>query len=161
MRPKVVGVKASELVILAIHNLETKRPNESGFTHQTITKYIADKYDVSYGTVKPMIKSALERGLLFGIISQRGGRYQLEDVPEPPLEMPPTEKSSTRSRTRSKVSSPGEKGGKKSVECRKKSKSKTMSRNVRRASKMPRKTQFRLTKLKSPSSSWESLSSHD
>lgn len=88
MTKELVGAKTSELVILAIYDLEMEKKKEAGFTLQNIAKHISDKYRVNYATIKPVVKAALLKSLNFGILNYKNGRYQLGEVPEPPFDFP-------------------------------------------------------------------------
>lgn len=80
MKPRMVAVKPSELVILAIHNLEEKE----GSYPQDIVKFISTQCGIEPDQVKKHVDEALKRGLQFGILAENQGRYSLEEVPQPP-----------------------------------------------------------------------------
>lgn len=82
MKPRMLAVKPSELVILAIHNLEEKE----GSYPQDIVKFISTQYGIESEQVKKHVEEALQRGLQFGILAENQGRYMLEEVPQPPQE---------------------------------------------------------------------------
>lgn len=71
-----VSLRASELVIAAIHNLEERK----GSSTNDIVDFISRKYNLSNDQVKDHVEKALERGVHFGVLSENGGLYQVLDV---------------------------------------------------------------------------------
>ncbi|KAL0266944.1 UNVERIFIED_CONTAM: hypothetical protein PYX00_009348 [Menopon gallinae] len=83
MKPKFLGIRPLELAIMAIYNLGDK----FGSTEEEIIRFVSEKYGLEERRAEPVVRSALKRGLDFGILSMKNGRFGLENVPEPPSGM--------------------------------------------------------------------------
>lgn len=78
MGTKTVPAKPSELIILAINNLEDK----DGSSSHDIVKFITNEYKMKAEDVSPRVQEALKRAITYGIISQKDGKYKLQDIPK-------------------------------------------------------------------------------
>lgn len=105
MKQKFVDVKPSELVILAIHELECSKNENRKCTFTNILKHITRKYNLVPKEIKPVIKIALEEGLKYGVLKRQRRNYSLEEVPEPPLQILAL-KTEKMSKTKNKNFSP-------------------------------------------------------
>lgn len=78
------GVGLSKLVIMAIYNLGEKL----GSTENEIVRFVSEKYGLEERSIEAIVRSTLKRGLEFGVLSLKNGRFVLEEDPDRP---PPVE----------------------------------------------------------------------
>lgn len=73
---KKPAAKPSELVLLAVHNLE----HERGATERDIVKFISLRLNLKPEEVKNRVKAALTRSVALQLISQINGRFKMFGV---------------------------------------------------------------------------------